>query len=97
MPTIIGELKGFNIYAWVFTAYMMTSAVTVPIYGKLSDIYGRKPFYVLSLAVFMIGSALPAQAMQAMQNLPASVRSLLSDPQALITSQAQEGLKAKFS
>ena len=58
MPTIIGELKGLDLYAWVFTAYMMTSAVVVPIYGKLSDIYGRRPFYVFGLGVFIVGSAL---------------------------------------
>ncbi len=58
MPVIIGELQGFSLYAWIFTAYMMASAVTVPIYGKLSDEYGRKPFYAFGLIVFMIGSAL---------------------------------------
>ncbi|KPU27858.1 hypothetical protein TR13x_00415 [Caloranaerobacter sp. TR13] len=67
MPTIIADLRGFDIYAWVFTAYMMTSAITVPIYGKLSDIYGRKPFYVFGLSVFMIGSALSGQAHTMMQ------------------------------
>lgn len=56
MPVIIGELEGFSLYAWIFTAYMITSAVTVPIYGKLSDVYGRKPFYVWGLILFMIGS-----------------------------------------
>jgi len=58
LPTIIGELKGLASYAWVFTAYMMTAAITVPIYGKLSDVYGRKPFYLFGLAVFVAGSAL---------------------------------------
>ncbi|OEF99117.1 multidrug MFS transporter [Vulcanibacillus modesticaldus] len=58
MPTVIGELQGLDIYAWVFTAYMMTSAIGIPIYGKLSDIYGRKPFYVFGLTVFMLGSVL---------------------------------------
>ncbi|HED03476.1 MAG TPA: DHA2 family efflux MFS transporter permease subunit [Candidatus Fraserbacteria bacterium] len=62
MPVIIGDLQGFSLYAWVFTAYMITSAVTVPIYGKLSDVYGRKPFYIFGLVVFMIGSALSGQA-----------------------------------
>ncbi|MCL6452090.1 MAG: MFS transporter [Alicyclobacillus sp.] len=57
MPTIIGDLNGLNLYAWVFSAYMMTSAVTVPIYGKLSDVYGRKPFYLLGLILFGAGSA----------------------------------------
>lgn len=56
MPVIIGELQGFSLYAWTFTAYMITSAITVPIYGKLSDVYGRKPFYVMSLLLFMGGS-----------------------------------------
>jgi EmrB/QacA subfamily drug resistance transporter len=56
MPVIIGELEGFSLYAWTFTAYMMASAITVPIYGKLSDVYGRKPFYILGLILFMFGS-----------------------------------------
>jgi EmrB/QacA subfamily drug resistance transporter len=66
MPVIIGDLQGFSLYAWVFTAYMMASAVTVPIYGKLSDIYGRKPFYVLGLGLFMLGSI----AAGVVQNMP---------------------------
>jgi EmrB/QacA subfamily drug resistance transporter len=56
MPVIIGDLQGFSLYAWTFTAYMITSAITVPIYGKLSDVYGRKPFYVFGLMLFMVGS-----------------------------------------
>ena len=62
MPSIIGQLQGLSLYSWVFTAYMMASAVTVPIYGKLSDSYGRKPFYVFGLVVFMVGSAISGQA-----------------------------------
>ncbi|MEW9672758.1 MFS transporter [Ammoniphilus sp. 3BR4] len=49
MPTIIGDLHGFNLYAWVFTSYMMAAAITVPNYGKLSDVFGRKPFYLFGL------------------------------------------------
>ncbi len=71
MPVIIGDLQGFALYAWVFTAYMMASAVTVPIYGKLSDIYGRKPFYVLGLGMFMIGS-MAAGMVQTMPQLIAA-------------------------
>lgn len=62
MPSIITDLHGFSVYAWVFTAYMMASAVTVPIYGKLSDVYGRKPFYILGLGLFIVGSAMSGQA-----------------------------------
>ncbi len=56
MPVIVGELQGFSLYAWTATAYMIASAVTVPIYGKLSDVYGRKPFYAFGLSLFMLGS-----------------------------------------
>ena len=62
LPTIIGDLHGFSLYAWVFTAYMMASAVTMPIYGKLSDVFGRKPFYLFGLIMFGIGSAISGQA-----------------------------------
>lgn len=62
MPTIIGKLQGLSLYAWVFTAYMMASSVTIPIYGKLSDVYGRKPFYVFGLIMFGVGSAISGQA-----------------------------------
>lgn len=62
IPTIIGDLHGLSLYAWLFSAYMLTSAVTVPIYGKLSDVYGRKPFYVFGLIAFGVGSAICGQA-----------------------------------
>ena len=58
IPTIISDLHGFELYAWIFSAFMITSAVTVPIYGKLSDIYGRRPFYIFGLIVFSVGSIL---------------------------------------
>src|SRR5436190_22172938 len=58
MPRIIAELQGFEHYAWVTTAYMLTSTVVVPIVGKLSDLYGRKRFYIVGLIVFLVGSAL---------------------------------------
>lgn len=62
MPTIVGDLHGLNLYAWVFTAYMMASSVTIPIYGKLSDVFGRKPFYLFGLIMFGLGSAVSGQA-----------------------------------
>ena len=57
MPVIISELKGFNLYAWVFTGYILATSVTVPLYGRLSDMYGRKPFYIFGFLVFLVGSA----------------------------------------
>jgi EmrB/QacA subfamily drug resistance transporter len=58
MPTIVSQLGGLNSYSWVFSAYMLTSTTTVPVYGKLSDIYGRKPVYAVAMALFLLGSLL---------------------------------------
>ncbi len=58
MPRIIEQLHGLSMYAWVTTAYMLASTVSVPIYGKLSDLYGRKPILVIGVVVFLVGSAL---------------------------------------
>ena len=58
MPRIIEQLKGLEFYAWVTTSYMLTSTVSVPIYGKLSDLYGRKPILVVGIVLFLAGSAL---------------------------------------
>ena len=57
LPRVVAELGGLQHFAWVFAAYMLTSTVTVPLYGKLSDIYGRRPFWLAGLALFMAGSA----------------------------------------
>jgi EmrB/QacA subfamily drug resistance transporter len=62
MPTIAAQLGGLEIYAWVFSAYLLTSTTTIPIFGKLSDIYGRRRLYLLAVVVFMLGSALCGQA-----------------------------------
>jgi EmrB/QacA subfamily drug resistance transporter len=56
MPTIVSKLGGMALYAWVATAYILTSTVTVPLCGRLSDIYGRKPVILGGMAVFMVGS-----------------------------------------
>src|SRR5580698_9404613 len=55
-PTIISDLGGLNLYAWVFSAYILTQTVAMPIFGKLSDLYGRRRFFVLGLIIFMAGS-----------------------------------------
>ncbi len=57
MPTVIGDLGGIRHYSWVFTAYLLASTVTVPFYGKLADLYGRKPIMLLGIALFLFGSA----------------------------------------
>ncbi|GAA5533290.1 DHA2 family efflux MFS transporter permease subunit [Deinococcus aluminii] len=62
MPRIIADLQGFNLYSWVTTAYLLASTVMVPIYGKLSDLYGRKPILVFGIVVFLLGSALSGLA-----------------------------------
>ncbi|MCM8750347.1 MFS transporter [Thermomicrobiaceae bacterium CFH 74404] len=62
MPRIIAELNGLNHYSWVFTAYMLASTVSIPIYGKLSDLYGRRVFFAGGMVIFLIGSALCGQA-----------------------------------
>lgn len=62
MPTVIADLGGLDLYAWVFTLYMLTSTVTVPIYGKLADLYGRKPIMLFGIAVFLAGSIASGQA-----------------------------------
>src|SRR5262245_62693013 len=58
MPTIVGQLGGLEHYSWVFSAFMLTSTTFVPLYGKLSDIYGRRNLYVIAMALFLIGSTL---------------------------------------
>lgn len=58
LPRIVSDLNGLNLYAWVTTAYLLTNTALVPIYGKLSDLYGRKPVLMFGIVVFLIGSAL---------------------------------------
>src|SRR5437870_9700398 len=58
LPRIVAELQGLEHLSWVFTAYLLASTVVVPIYGKLSDIYGRRPFFIGGMIVFLFGSAL---------------------------------------
>ncbi len=62
MPTIVGQLGGLEHYSWVFSAFMLTSTTTVPLYGKLSDLYGRRKLYVVAMALFLLGSILSGQA-----------------------------------
>ena len=67
LPTIVAELNGFELYAWVGTSYLLASVITVPICGRLSDYYGRKPFVVASVIIFTIASMLCGMAGSMMQ------------------------------
>jgi multidrug resistance protein len=58
MPTIIAQLRGFEIYPWVISAYLLASTVSTPIYGKLADLYGRKRILLFGLVLFSLGSIL---------------------------------------
>jgi EmrB/QacA subfamily drug resistance transporter len=62
MPTIVAELGGLALFSWVAAAYMLTSTCTVPVYGKLSDIYGRRNVYAVAMVIFLVGSILCGQA-----------------------------------
>jgi len=62
MPVIVSELGGIEHYSWIATSALLMSAVTVPVVGKLSDIYGRRGFYIAGLVVFMLGSVLAGAA-----------------------------------
>ena len=62
MPRIVAQLQGLNLYAWVTTAYLLSSTVMVPIYGKLSDLYGRKAILIAGVSIFTLGSVLCGMA-----------------------------------
>ena len=55
MPQIITDLGGNNLYTWAFTAYLLTSTISGPLYGKLSDLFGRRPIFLFGIGVFMLG------------------------------------------
>ena len=58
LPTIALDLHGIQHYAWVADAYLLTATITVPLYGKLSDMYGRRVLFLVSISIFLAGSAL---------------------------------------
>jgi EmrB/QacA subfamily drug resistance transporter len=60
--TIADDLQGYDLQAWATTAFLITSTIATPLYGKLSDIYGRRPFYLFAIAVFVVGSVLCGMA-----------------------------------
>jgi EmrB/QacA subfamily drug resistance transporter len=58
MPTIVADLGGFSLFSWVFAVYLLTQAVSIPVYGRLADIYGRKKVFYAGAGLFLVGSAL---------------------------------------
>src|SRR6202000_138130 len=54
MPTIVTDLGGFSLFSWVFAAYLLTQAVTIPIYGRLADLYGRRRVIFAGLGLFLV-------------------------------------------
>ena len=62
MPTVAGQLGGLAWYSWVFSAYLLASTVSIPLWGKLSDLYGRRRFYLWCIGIFLLGSALSGAA-----------------------------------
>ncbi|GGU03077.1 MFS transporter [Streptomyces coeruleorubidus] len=62
VPQIVGDLGGFSVFSWLFSGYLLAVTVTLPVYGKLSDTFGRKPVLVAGSVVFLVGSLLCALA-----------------------------------
>lgn len=58
MPTIVGKLGGFSELAWVFSIFPLTQAVSIPIYGRLAALFGRKPVFAVGTGLFIVGSLL---------------------------------------
>src|SRR5207344_2346911 len=68
LPSIVGKPGGIALYSWVFSIYLLTSTTTVPIYGKLADLFGRKPIFLFGTALFLLGS-IASGAAQSMEQL----------------------------
>ncbi|MFZ3130382.1 MAG: MFS transporter, partial [Desulfosporosinus sp.] len=62
MPHIVKQLSGLNLISWVFAIYLLSSAVTTPIYGKLADLFGRKPIFIFGIVLFVVGSMVSGMA-----------------------------------
>ena len=54
MPRVVSQLGGFGLYQWVFTVYTLAATITVPVYGKLGDLYGRRRMFVIAISVFVL-------------------------------------------
>jgi MFS family permease len=88
LPRIVADLGGLDVFAWVTTAYIISSSVTTPVYGKLGDLFGRKKVFLIAIALFLVGSSASgaAQSMEQLilfrvvQGIRASERAACSSP-----------------
>jgi EmrB/QacA subfamily drug resistance transporter len=62
MPTIVGDLRGIDHYAWVFSSYLLAEIATIPLWGRLADMYGRKRIFLVGMGIFLVGSAFSGMA-----------------------------------
>lgn len=62
IPQIVGDLGGFKKFSWVFSIYLLTQTASIPLYGKLADLYGRKLILLIGITIFLLGSAASAVA-----------------------------------
>jgi len=67
MPTIVADLGGLHLYSWVYSAYLLARAVSLPIFGKLADIFRSRRLYIISICIFLLGSVLAGLAQSMMQ------------------------------
>jgi EmrB/QacA subfamily drug resistance transporter len=67
MPTVVQDLGGIQLYSWVFSSYMLTTAVFMPLFGKLSDLWGRKRLFYVSILIFVVGSMLSGTSQNMLQ------------------------------
>src|SRR5256886_7946588 len=70
LPTIVGDLGGLSHLSWVVTAYLLTSTISVPLYGKISDLYGREILFQAAIVIFVGGSMLSGPARDIAQLIP---------------------------
>lgn len=88
LPTIVGELSGVEHMAWVITAFILASTVMMPVYGKLGDMFGRKPLFVVAIGLFILGSALGGASQDMGQLIAARVVQGMGGGGLMILSQA---------
>lgn len=56
MPSIVADLGGFSLFSWVFSGFLLTQVITIPVYGKLADLFGRKPVFIVGTIIFLVGT-----------------------------------------